>query len=141
MDKFRPDGIYIYIYIYICMYVCMYIYIQSWKQYSFLVITTMALWQLMHCEIWAFCVSWITSDHLYKYMHYINIYTHTNTHTHNIYVFIYIYIYICIYIHLYIYTYIYTHTYIYIKWIDKDVSRKYFSSNYVVFFTVITLYI
>ena len=47
------------------------------------------------CEIWALFVSWITSDNLYKYIHYINIYTNTHTHT-------YIYIYIYIYIHLYI---------------------------------------
>ena len=71
---------------------------QSWKHFALLV-TRMALWQLMHlgtwwtvvhnvtsqhivvmiaymlrsscfCEIWALCVSWITYDHLY------NIYIH-----------------------------------------------------------------
>ena len=56
----------------------------SWKQCALPVITTMALWQLMHlrtwymvtidgtcilrsscyCEIWVLCVSWITYDHL-----------------------------------------------------------------------------
>ena len=74
------------------------------------------------CEIWALCVLWITSDHLYKYIHYINIYTHTNTHTHtHIYIYIqYTYIhmsvffYIYSYIYIYIYIYIHTHTYIYI---------------------------
>ena len=63
------------------------------------------------CEIWWLCVLWITSDHLYKYIYYINIYTHTNTHT---YIYIYniiIYIYTFIYIHTYIYMYIYVYIY------------------------------
>ena len=67
-------------YIYIYKYVC----VLSWKQCALPVITTMALWQLMHlrtwymvtidgtcilrsscyCEIWVLCVSWITYDHL-----------------------------------------------------------------------------
>ena len=52
----------------------------------------MALWQLIHLGTWCIythlasvrfehSVLWITSYHLYKYIHYINIYT-TNTHTY-----------------------------------------------------------
>ena len=33
------------------------------------------------CEILALCVLWITSENLYKYIPYINIYTHKQTHT------------------------------------------------------------
>ena len=46
MDKFIPDGIYI-----------VYIYIQSWKQCALLVITKMALWQLMLLGTWCTCTS------------------------------------------------------------------------------------
>ena len=53
------------------------------------------------CEILALCVLWITSENLYKYIPYINIYTHKQTHTH-----IYIYIYINTHIYIYIYIYI-----------------------------------
>ena len=61
------------------------------------------------------------------------IYSYHNTLCLCIYLYhIYIYIYICLYfIYICIYIYIYM----------EDVSRKYFSSKYVVFFTVITLYI
>ena len=43
-------SIYLYIYIYIHKYIytCIYIYMLSWQQFAFPVITTMALWQLMH---------------------------------------------------------------------------------------------
>ena len=41
---------YYYYYIYICIYI--YIYMQSWKQCATLVITTMALWQLMQLDTW-----------------------------------------------------------------------------------------
>ena len=152
MDKFIPDGIYIYIYIYI--------YIQSWKQFALPVITTMALWQLMHFETWctsctpcaqvhelpqSHCgdnregrlFSWLyiyitpilllwdlstlcvvdlsTSDHLHKYIHYINI--HTRTYTYSIHLYIYLYIYI--YTHTYIYIFIYIYIYIYIYIVER----------------------
>ena len=70
------------------------------------------------CKIWALCVSWITSGHLYKYIHYINIYTHTNTHTHT-HIYIYMYIY-------FTYIHIYTHTHIYkMNW-QRRVSKIFF---------------
>ena len=43
------------------------IYMQSWKQCALPLITTMALWQLMHWDTWRMgkTLSWITYDHLY----------------------------------------------------------------------------
>ena len=43
------------------------IYMQSWKQCALPLITTMALWQLMHWGTWRMgkTLSWITYDHLY----------------------------------------------------------------------------
>ena len=66
------------------------------------------------CEIWALCVLWITSDHLYKYI-YIYILYKYKIYTYIIYIYIYIYIYVHIHIYIYIYNiyiyiYIYTHT-------------------------------
>ena len=120
MDKFIPDGIYIYIYVcmyvFICMYVYMYIYIYIYSIMKTICppgyhhsgfVATHALGDIMYTHP-ALCVLWITSDHLYKYINYINIYTHTSTHTHT-----HTHTYI-IYIYIYIYTYIYTHTPIYI---------------------------
>ena len=45
------------------------IYMQSWKQCTLSVITTMALWQLMHLDMW--CMVYI---HMYVYTQYIYIY-------------------------------------------------------------------
>ena len=94
--------IYIYIYIYI-LYIHLYIYIYmlSWKQCALPVITTMALWKLMHLGTWCTVHTFIlllwglstlcVMDHLWPH----------------------IYIYICMYIiyiyNIYIYViYIYT---------------------------------
>ena len=102
---------YIYIYIYSIMKtVCA----PSYHRNGFVV--THALGDMIYihpscfCEIWSLCVLWITSDHLHKYIHYINIYTHKHTHTDIYIIYIYIHIYtlchICIYV---IYVYIYIH--------------------------------
>ena len=143
MDKFIPDGIYIYIYIFNrennvpswlppqwlcgnsstwghdahhvhhvskCMSCHKYIVVITGRVHCFHDCTYI-LCPSCFCEIWALCVSWIISDNLYKYMHYINICTNI----------LYIYIYTFIYKHIYVYTYIYIyiqfiymHTYIYI---------------------------
>ena len=50
-------------------------------------VTTHALGYMIYihpscfCEILALCVLWVTSENLYKYIPYINIYTHKQTHT------------------------------------------------------------
>ena len=105
---------YIYIYIYIYIYSIMKTICPP-RYYHNGFVATHALGDMIcihpscFCEIWALCASWIISDHLYEYIHYINIYTHKHTHTHT-------HIYTFVYIHLYIYIYIYicTHIYIYI---------------------------
>ena len=61
------------------------------------------------CKILPLCVSWITSDHLYKYIHYTHTYIYIYTH-----IYIYTFIYMRIYIYTYLYIYIYIHIHIYI---------------------------
>ena len=74
--------------------VCLYIYMQSWKQCTLSVITTMALWQLTHLHLASV-----------RFEHYIYIY-----------IYIYTYIYILKYIYYTIYIYTILH-YIYIYYI------------------------
>ena len=58
---------YIHTYIFLSLFLFIYIYMQSWKQCSLPVITTMALWQLMHLCTW--CTSpYITAHHVPKCM-------------------------------------------------------------------------
>ena len=121
MGKFIPDGIYIYIYIYIYS-IMKTICPPGYHHNGF--VATHALGDMMYihpscfCEIWALCVLWITSDHLYKYIHYINIHTHTSKHKTVVEMFLNgVY---SVIITLYIYTHIitrYIYIYIYINYL------------------------
>ena len=117
---------YIYIYIYIYIYSMWNIYMKticppSYHHNGFVATHPLGDMICMHpscfCEVWALCALWITSDHLYKYMHYINIYAHTHIY---IYIYIYTYIYIYMYTHTHIYIYIYINIYIY-RYINIDI--------------------
>ena len=120
-------------YIYICVYIYIYIYIYIYVIYvimqtmcpSFPVITTMALWQVMHLGTWCtmYMMYMMHMIYIYFYSHLVSVrfedsVSHGSLMTPydhlwplSIYVYIYIYIYIYTYItYIPIYTYILTYT-------------------------------
>ena len=73
--KVLKANVFIYIYIYIYIYSYVYIYMQSWKQCVLLVITTMALWQLMHLGTWPYIMYICTHDRTYTWPYTYIMYT------------------------------------------------------------------